>query len=124
MKYSTAYEPPAPVLEVQVSNPHRGQSVRCSAKLDTGADISAIPERLVEELALVPLGEMPIMGWDGSPSMSYFYLVAIGLEEQGFEDRCLVISASRDEMLLGRDILNQLTVILEGKTLSFQVSAD
>lgn len=72
----------------------------------------------------MPLGEMSITGWNGLPFMRYFYLVAIGLEEQGFEDRCLVISAARGDMLVGRDILNQLTVILEGEALSFQVSAD
>ena len=55
--YDNSYNPPAPVADVVVAHPVRG--ARRSAlrgKLDSGADITVIPERLVSQLGLMPRG--------------------------------------------------------------------
>jgi len=63
--YDHDSEPPAPFLEVVVHHPERSNITRSiRAKLDTGADVSAIPASLVEELDLLPESQLVVEGYD------------------------------------------------------------
>lgn len=59
--YSHEHLPPAPVLQVtvaHVAHPRRRRLI--AALLDTGSDITAIPDRLVAELQLYPVGRLQL----------------------------------------------------------------
>jgi len=62
--YNRNVEPPAPFLDVTIEHPTTGQRLPLPAKLDTGADISAIPATVVEQLHLLPVRAISVEGYD------------------------------------------------------------
>jgi len=117
--YDTTLEPPAIIMDSEVQNPSSSTSVKRRAKLDTGADISVIPEDLVGSLELVPAATVSTHAFDCSSDEHRTYFVNILLNGMRFE-YVEVVAAGR-EVLVGRDILNQLKILLDGKSQSFDV---
>ncbi len=59
--YDTNLNPPAIVLSITVSGVvHRRPRIELSALIDTGADITAVPESFVERLKLYPIGRLQL----------------------------------------------------------------
>jgi hypothetical protein len=74
--YDVSVEPPAPFVDLLVSDPSQPHSTRqVAAKLDSAADISAIPATLVAQLDLHPASALLIEGYDLRPVLvSTYYL--------------------------------------------------
>ena len=120
MKYSFDYIPPAPSLKVKLTNPFSNRSLELHAKLDTGADMTVLPQNAIGKLRLIPASRISVSSFDGREVWRYTYFV--NLSFHNFEYRMVeVISAKRRDTLLGRDILNRLKTILDGKNLSFSL---
>jgi len=120
MNYSFEYSPPAPSLRVKFTRPFSDFSVELQAKLDTGADITVLPQHTISELRLIPASRVSVSSFDGQKVWRYTYFV--NLSFNGFEYKMVeVIGAQRRDALLGRDILNRLKTILDGKNLSFSL---
>jgi len=121
MEYDKAnYVPPAPSVEVSVSKPYSEESRKQRGKLDTGADISVIPFGFVRELGLVPARKLLARGYDGREGSVTTYYVNMSIQEFSFE-LVEVAATPRIDVLLGRDILNRLKMLLDGKALSFEL---
>lgn len=124
-KYSSSEVPPAPIVVVRVANPTTKNGKEKEGKIDTGAFMTAIPETLVSELALVPAGEYETKGYkkeekaEGQKHCTYF--VDIALKGYSFP-YTEVLAVDRQNVLIGRDILNQLKLILDGKNLTFEIT--
>ncbi len=82
-------------------------------RLDTGADITAIPFRVVVELGLEPFDERNIMGYDshGVISQTYKAFFHFGNVPLGEIE---VVATQSGSTLLGLDILSQLKLTLDG----------
>lgn len=120
MKYDLDYNPPAPTLKIRLANPVSSNSVELRAKLDSGADMTVIPQKAIGELRLIPAGRISISSFDGREGLRYTYYVDLSLD--GFIFPMVeVIDAKRRDALLGRDVLNLTKTILDGKTLSFEI---
>ena len=120
--YSHDIEPPAPFLEVLVHPPdHSDRTQRIRAKLDTGADISAIPVSLLEELNLLPESQLLIEGYDLRRVTLPTYYIALVVAQVRFR-RLEVIAFPEDYILLGRDVLNHFYARLNGPKLTFDLS--
>lgn len=118
MKYSFKYFPPAPSLKVKLTRPFSNHSLELQAKLDTGADMTVLPKHAIGELGLIPASRVSVSSFDGREVWRYTYFV--NLSFRNFEYRMVeVIDAKRRDALLGRDVLNRLKTVLDGKTLSF-----
>jgi clan AA aspartic protease len=118
MKYSFEYSPPAPSLIVKLTKPLSDRSLEIQAKLDTGADMTILPQDAIDELGLIPSSYVYVQSFDGRRVLRYTYLVNISF--QNFEYKMIeVIGVKRRDALLGRDILNRLKIILDGKNLEF-----
>jgi len=118
VKYSFDYNPPAPVLRVRLSKPSSGHSIEVQSKIDTGADITVIPQSIISELKLIPASRVSVSSFDGREEWKYTYFVNLSFDKLEFS-AIEVIGARRRDALLGRDILNLLKTILDGKNLDF-----
>jgi len=122
--YDQTFLPPAPKLDVQVFLAGiRAQSVSLRAKLDIGAGVTVIPERLVTLLDLPSHDNTLARGYDGSHRLCPTY--RIDLKFNGFEvDWIDCIATEREDVLLGRNILNLFFITLDGPNLTFDMKQE
>jgi predicted aspartyl protease len=120
-RYDQGYEPPAPIADVVASHPTAAAGLTLRGKLDSGADVSVLPERVVGQLGLTPKGHVWTRGYDGTFSRRPIYYVRLALEGHELAVvRC--ISAPRATVLLGRNVLNRFVVTLDGPALAFTLA--
>ena len=119
--YDTSLLPPAPFLPVQLASlAERSESVTVQAKLDTGADLTAIPITLIEQLRLMPAGEIEVEGYDRHRATIRAYDVNLQVDQLRVNG-LLVIGFAEDYVLLGRDVLNHLRLLLDGPALTTEI---
>jgi predicted aspartyl protease len=109
------FDPPAPVARVTLRNPHTAATVSdVLLLLDTGADITLLPRMMVERLGvpLVADQRYELMGFDGSKSLAPVVVLDMLFLKRAFRGRYLLIE--EEHGILGRDILNHVTLLLDG----------
>lgn len=121
MKYDEAFEPPAPVAKIVLRNVETGERVGdVFVLLDTGADVSLLPQIALASLGLAPLPNESyrLEGFDGSATTAeVFYLQVVFLGKRFTGKYCLI----DDEIgILGRDVLNQVSILFNGLDLTWQ----
>ena len=119
--YDLTYDPPAAVLDVTVTNPFvTGRpNVGGRGKLDSGADMSVIPNSWATRIGLLPLRLQRAVGYDGKEEKKPVCIVEIAFNGHCFQLE--VIMSQRDSVLIGRDILNKMRVALDGPNLQFEI---
>jgi hypothetical protein len=109
------FDPPARVAHVTLRNPHSGVTVSdVLLLLDMGADITLLPRTAVEPLGVPLLAgqQYELMGFDGSKSFAPAVMLDVLFLKHAFRGRYLLIEEERG--ILGRDILNHVSVLLDG----------
>jgi predicted aspartyl protease len=121
--YNQQVSPPAPFIQLSVSRPDMdvGASASVPAQIDTAADFTVIPESLVEMLHLVQLDQIAVEGFGGHLSVVPTYLVKLSIHD--FSPVFVRVLVGRNEpfVLLGRDVLNQFRLILDGPKAVFEI---
>jgi len=109
------FDPPAPIARVTLRNPDAGTTVSdMLLLLDTGADVTLLPGAAIQAISISPLANQhyELMGFDGSKSLASVVLVDMIFLNRIFRGRYLLTD---DEWgILGRDILNHVTILLNG----------
>ncbi len=119
--YDKQLDPPAPFLEIIIRHPIASeQTRRIAAKLDTGADVSAIPQAVAAGLGLLPARTILVEGFDGSLTQIETYMVNIEIAQARFR-MIEVILIPDEHALIGRDILNHFYARLNGPELTFDL---
>lgn len=120
--YDTNYSPPAPVLSVAFLSPSNPSlNFTANALLDTGADITVIPDWLPSRLQLIPVGDAFIAGIDGISRHLVVYELHLAIGQLSLQ-YMRVVAAPIAEFILGRDVLNQLDIHLNGPQLVLEIA--
>lgn len=116
---SVQFLPPAPVVDLRVSN---GSSVETvEAIVDSGADATCVPEQVAERLELQPISTLLVGGAGARAENRLVYrALSIGLEHIAL-DNFAVIGMPIDYGIVGRDLMNRFRVRLDGPALRFTI---
>lgn len=94
--------------------------MRLLGKIDTGADVTVIPEALAVRLGLVVQRHTWAGSYDGAITRRPNYYVQIKIGDAVMRlVRC--VGVNRTTVLLGRNVLNEFVVILDGPNLTFEM---
>jgi predicted aspartyl protease len=121
--YDATYHPPFPTLSITVTEPLSARTVGpFQALLDTGSDITVIPARLLSELSLQEFRLATIQGYGAEPARVPTYLLDVNINGHTIEFVEVILEENDGgELLLGRNVLNELTVVLDGPALQVEV---
>ena len=121
--YSGHFDPPAPLLEVALVNPtNRRRRRAISALLDTGSDITAIPNSLIAPLQLYPIGQIRLESVEGTTTTVLTYAVQLVIGGIAIP-RHEVILTGLEFVVVGRDVLNRFYLLLNGPEQTFDLRA-
>ena len=123
-EYSRDVFPPGLVLPVCISVFGETGGKEAEAKVDTGADISVIPEQLRRDLRLLPHGFMRTRGaFDKKWKLCPTFFVTLFIN-QSFSFDLEVVACLGKYFLIGRDVLNQIVLYANGPLESFELTND
>ncbi len=114
------FNPPAPVAEVVLRCPQTGTRVaNVVMLLDTGADVTLVPRQAVERAGVQPLPDRQceLIGFDGSRSLSHVVVLDMILLGRAFRGSYVLIDQPRG--VVGRDVLNHLSIAMKGPALEW-----
>ena len=112
---SVGYILPIPILAVRfyrlgeavVSDPY-------AAVVDTGADMTVAPAEILIDLQAQGVQETNLVSQWGDVHPVVLYLVDLEIEGQLFPGVTVAGDETTDEIILGRNLLNRLSIFLDG----------
>lgn len=120
-KHDTSKWPGSLIVTAFLSPAAPRPSLRARAELDTGADITCVPETLIEDLGVTPQGLVHVQGFREEPPEEVpSFDIRLSIDDTRYFT-LEVISAPKDYVLLGRDFLNALILHADGPRLVFDL---
>jgi predicted aspartyl protease len=119
----TPLQIPAPFVHVTLHCPQTGARAEdVPAQVDTAADRTILPSKLVEEMGLAQMGRIPLVGFGGRIVECPTYSVEVGV--RSLPAALVKVAASDGEtyILLGRDVLNLYRIVLDGPKRTLEIS--
>ncbi len=118
---ATNFDPPAPVAYVTLRNPLNSiEWLEVPMLLDTGADITLVPQQVVEKLGLTMATNQSyeLAGFDGNITTAQVVSLELVLCHRIFRGQFLLLDQTWG--ILGRNILNQLPLLFDGPRLEWR----
>lgn len=122
-RYSHNYYPAAPMVEVTfIAVAEQERVGPLPAMIDSGADGTIVPIHYLDEIQASPTKEMAMRSQWGERRIVMMYLVDVQIGEITLPGIEVVGDEMSAEIILGRDVLNQLRVLLHGPAEVVEVS--
>jgi predicted aspartyl protease len=118
--YDASVDPPAPMVPVRIAGPVGDEAVMLPMLVDTGAECTLVPALLVRQLGLPQIDVIGVTGVGGGRTRTAVHAASV---ELGGLRMLARIVAFADEAILGRDILNQAVVTLDGPGLAISIDS-
>lgn len=113
--YDASYHPPFPVVRVVLLNSEEGLHTGVeSALLDTGSDGSLVPISHLREILAPAISDARIRSHWGEWRSVQLFVVDLELDSLTLPDVIVVGDDQGDEVILGRNVLNELRLLLDG----------
>jgi hypothetical protein len=122
---SECFMPPAPVASVVICTRDRIKTIPdVSMLIDSGADLTLIPRKCVDELGLrdEPIEGCVLEGFDGSMAVARAVNVELHFLQYVFKGTFAVTEAEIG--VLGRNVINRLSLVLDGPRLTWREATD
>ncbi len=113
--YDTSYEPAAPIVRVGLS-PSGESAIQQSvtALIDSGADATMIPTDVLHAAGARYVGHLQMRGVVGESVKVKLYLTAVHIGDHHIHGIRAIGGKIDSEAIIGRDVLNQLEITLNG----------
>ena len=123
-EYDNDYNPAMPVVDIEIGRAMGETSLTLQAIVDSGADATIIPINALQEIHSRRSRKMWMRGTAGGRMLVDLYQISLQLRP--FTQTLLEVvgGIQNDEGIIGRDVLNHLTVTLNGPAYSVEVVAD
>lgn len=113
--HSRAYNPSAPTVEIELRRARRSDSyIKLNALVDSGSDGTLIPFEHLRRINARYAGQTRVRGLLGERRMIDSYWVSVRLGAIELPALTVVAVQDLEDALIGRDILNQLIVTMNG----------
>jgi predicted aspartyl protease len=120
-RYNRQVDPPAPFVNMVVCHPTDPSKVeQLPALIDSGASLTTVPQRTIDQLGLAPDGDVLAGGFQHPAELVNIYSLTLVLHQWSFTG-VEVIANDEDYVLLGRNVLNQFVTVLDGKRLVLEL---
>jgi predicted aspartyl protease len=107
------FDPPAPMVPARVRAPGGADWEALSAKVDTGADLSAVPDRVLEALDVAPVRVVRAATFTGALQEVPVYRVDLELAGE-LLPRVEALATRRPYVIAGRNVLRHFVVKIDG----------
>lgn len=107
------YNPAAPEVEIRLGLSEKRLDLTLRGLIDSGADATSIPIRYLQQIQALPGEKKWLRGVAGGRYRTNLYPVYLQIGVYGFYVS-VVADPLYQEVLIGRDILNNLVVTLNG----------
>ena len=114
--YDFSLDPPAPVLAVGIGSAAASRApIVVRALVDSGADVTMFPTALLKSAGARYVEQRYLRGVFGKAVLVHRYLTTIHIGTHAIHGvRVIGVESTSGESLIGRDVLNQLHVTLDG----------
>jgi hypothetical protein len=109
------YDPPAPVARVSLRNPDNSAATADDDLLiDTRADVTLLRRSTIEQLGIPIVANVAyeLVAFDGTKSSAAVAIVDMRFLNRVYRGRYLLVDAGQG--VLGRDVLNHLSLLFDG----------
>lgn len=121
--YSSEFDPPAILLTATLSGVVHGRPrLTLPALIDTGADMTAVPQTAVSRLRLFEVGRITVEDIGGRLSVMDIYTARLSVDSLGVQE-IEVVQTAQPFIVLGRDWLQSYYLRLNGPERQFEISA-
>ena len=108
-----AFQPPAPMVPVRVRAPEGVDWASLDAKVDTGADLCAVPDPELEALDVAPVRVVRAATFSGGFHEAPVYRVDLEIAGE-FLARVEALATRRPYVIAGRNVLRHFVVKVDG----------
>jgi predicted aspartyl protease len=112
--YDITYDPALPICDIALTAKSTGQRVELTAIIDTGADGTIIPIEYLQQIGARRAFEAGLRSQWGERRAVFLYLVDLQIGELTLPGIYVVGDELGEEIVLGRNVLNQLRLLLDG----------
>jgi hypothetical protein len=122
--YDSRFNPTMPVVEIQVFLEAGQNPITLTAIVDTGADASMIPLKYLRRLKAKKRRTKWLTGTTGVREKADLYGIAIQIGRARPIFLEAIGTEQRNEVIVGRDVLNEFVVTLNAPAHTVEVAAD
>lgn len=113
--YSTQFDPAMPVIEIGISLLRQSRpATTVIALIDSGSDASMLPQSILEAIGAKPIDTVRVRGILGQSFPLELYSVNLYVGPHRLFAVDVTGAPTDEECLLGRNVLNQLEIVLNG----------